>query len=352
MVQAFGAFARGNDNLGPRFNVRHEDAYWKGGLRVPLLLEPLGYFLSKSRFFQTYPGLFDFRREPAAFKTFFGLGHGGLGSFNVDIFRLLGDLCKDGDFVGRHVGESPQHRHVMLGFSNTIVQFADPKGRQKMTMARQHAKVAFRSGRGDLVHVFTHQELIRCHHFQQEFSKVTWALSDGCYLYPPLSFVSQFLRLLDRFFNRPDHVKRLLRQIVMLAVDDFFEAPDGVLEFHVFPRRAREGFGHVERLRQEALQLSRARDGLFVFFGQLVHTENGNDVLQVFIPLQGHLDLLHDVIVLFPEDVGIENSRRGIERVHRRVNAQFRQLPGQHGRGIQWANVVAGAGSVRSSAGT
>ena len=226
------------------------------GYACPCFWSRSATFCSKSRFFQTYPGLFDFRREPAAFKTFFGLAHGGLGSFNVDIFRLLGDLCKDGDFVGRHVGESPQHRHVMLGFSNTIVQFADPKGRQKMTMARQHPKVAFRSGRGDLVHVFTHQELIRCHHFQQEFFP-----KERFYLNRPLSFVSQFLRLLDRFFYRPDHVKRLLRQIVMLAVDDFLEAPDGVLEFHVFPRRAREGFGHVERLRQEALQFSRARDG-------------------------------------------------------------------------------------------
>ena len=60
-----------------------------------------------------------------------------------------------------------------------------------MTMAGQHAKVAFRSGRGDLVHVFTHQEFIRCHHFQQEFSR-----GDGCAcirhyrLYPSFSAFS------------------------------------------------------------------------------------------------------------------------------------------------------------------
>ena len=126
----------GETTISVRVSTYGMDACGKVGLRVSLFLETLGYFLSKSRFFQTHPGLFDFRREPAALKTFFGLGHGGLGSFDVDIFGLLGDLCKDRDFLGRHVDESPQHRHVMLRFADPVVQFADPERRQKMTMAR------------------------------------------------------------------------------------------------------------------------------------------------------------------------------------------------------------------------
>ena len=102
----------------------------------------------------------------------FGLGHRGLGSFNVNIFRLFRDLRKNSDLVRRHVGESPQHRHVLLRFSTAIVEFADPKGRQEITMARQHAKVAVRSGGRDLIDVFTEEQFIRRDHFQQEFSRL------------------------------------------------------------------------------------------------------------------------------------------------------------------------------------
>ena len=51
-------------------------------------------------------------------------------------------------------------------------------------------------------------------------------------------------------------------------------------------------FSDVERLRQEALDLTRAGHGEFVFFRQFVHAQNGDDVLQVLVALQG---LLHRV---------------------------------------------------------
>src|SRR5437764_6887968 len=57
----------------------------------------------------------------------------------------------------------------------------------------------------------------------------------------------------DRALDRPDHVERLLRELVMPAVDDFLEAADRVLELHVFARRAGELLRHEVRLRQETL---------------------------------------------------------------------------------------------------
>src|SRR5205085_6602030 len=56
------------------------------------------------------------------------------------------------------------------------------------------------------------------------------------------------------------HVERLLRQRVALALDDHAEAADRLLERHVLALRAGEHFGDVERLREEALDLARARD--------------------------------------------------------------------------------------------
>src|SRR5262245_53101620 len=86
------------------------------------------------------------------------------------------------------------------------------------------------------------------------------------------------------------HVDGLLRQVVALAGDDLLEAGHGVLDLDVAPGAAGEGLGHVERLRQEALDLARARHGHLVVLGQLVHAQDGDDVLELFVLLQ---HLLH-----------------------------------------------------------
>ena len=68
--------------------------------------------------------------------------------------------------------------------------------------------------------------------------------------------------------------------MIVLAVDNTFEATDGFLERNVLARGTREHFGDVERLRQEALDLAGAGDRDLVLFRQFIHAENGDDVLQ------------------------------------------------------------------------
>ncbi len=68
------------------------------------------------------------------------------------------------------------------------------------------------------------------------------------------------------------------------------EAADGVLELDVLARGAGEGLGHVERLGEEALDLAGARHDQLVLLGELVHAEDGDDVLQLLVALQ---DALH-----------------------------------------------------------
>ena len=50
---------------------------------------------------------------------------------------------------------------------------------------------------------------------------------------------------------------------------------------------ASEDFRHMEGLGQEALDLAGPRHGQLVLLTQLVHAQNGNDVLQVLVVLQG-----------------------------------------------------------------
>ena len=101
---------------------------------------------------------------------------------------------------------------------------------------------------------------------------------------------AQFLALLDGLLDGADHVEGRFRQMVVFALAQALEAADGVGEVDEHARRAGEHFGDMERLRQEALDLARARHGQLVLFRKLVHAEDGDDVLQRLVALQ---DLLH-----------------------------------------------------------
>src|SRR4030067_2600414 len=71
-----------------------------------------------------------------------------------------------------------------------------------------------------------------------------------------------YLHLLSGLQNHVDtahHVKGLLGDLVMLAVDYFLEAADGVLELDILALPAGEYLGHEERLRKEFLDFSGAR---------------------------------------------------------------------------------------------
>src|SRR5262245_11530407 len=68
------------------------------------------------------------------------------------------------------------------------------------------------------------------------------------------------------FFDWPDVHEHAFGQVVPLAVTQFLEAADGVLELREVPALAGEGFRHEERLRQEPLDASRTRHNFLVLF--------------------------------------------------------------------------------------
>ena len=109
----------------------------------------------------------------------------------------------------------------------------------------------------------------------------------------------------------------------MLAFDDLLEAADRVGDRHVLAFEAGELLRDEERLRQELLDLARARHGELVVFRQLVDAENRDDVLQVLVALQDLLHLPGDVVVLVAEDARVENARGRRQRIDRRVDAQL-----------------------------
>src|SRR5258708_24995094 len=110
-------------------------------------------------------------------------------------------------------------------------------------------------------------------------------------------FGRELLALSDRLFDGADHVEGLLRQMMVLAFAKPAETLDGVGEVDELARRAGEDFGNMERLRQEALDLARARHRDLVLFRELVHAENGDDVLQRLVALQDLLNHTRGIVM-------------------------------------------------------
>src|SRR5690606_18325761 len=101
--------------------------------------------------------------------------------------------------------------------------------------------------------------------------------------------------------------------------EDALEATDGFLQGHVLAGRTGEDLGHVEGLRQEALDLTSAGYQLLVFLGQLGHTEDGGDVLQLLVALQNVLNATGHFVVLLTDDQRIQRAAGGVQRVRSRA---------------------------------
>ncbi len=97
--------------------------------------------------------------------------------------------------------------------------------------------------------------------------------------------------------------------MIVLTIDQPFEALDGISKLNEDTGQAGEHLGHVHWLRQEPLDLAGTRDGELVLLRQLVHAENGDNVLKRLVALQHLLDLAGDVVVLLANDKRREHAR-------------------------------------------
>ena len=154
----------------------------------------------------------------------------------------------------------------------------------------------------------------------------------------------QFLTFLDSFVDCSDVQERLFGKIIDLAVENHIETANAFLDGDHYSRYARKLFGYGEGLAQEALNASCAVHRLPVFVGEFVHSEDGNDVLQLFVFLQNLLYALCAVVMFFPDDGCIQDTRRRIERVDCRVNSQLSNLTAQDGCGVQVGERSGGSG--------
>lgn len=162
------------------------------------------------------------------------------------------------------------------------------------------------------------------------------------------------------------------KSVAARTTEDALEALDGFLQGHQFTQMAGEDLGHLEGLGQETLDLASAGHSKFVLFRQLIHSQNGNDVLQGFVVLYKRelirlfrkkknpnrfkkfqdsnlKNLLHttgNVVMLRTHDVGVHDTGGGVQGVHGGVDPQLSNGTRQHSGSIQ---VSKGGGRCRVS---
>ena len=162
-------------------------------------------------------------------------------------FRVIGQYP---DVIVEHLDKPSVDLQNLLPAAALISQSALTERTQERRMSRQDAHITVLAG---------NSASVTCSSTNSRSGVATssWNVSAMGY---PFIFCA-----LQHVFDRALHVERLLRKLVVLAFDDFLEAADRVCQLHVLALEAGELLGHVERLREEPLDLRRARHGQLVF---------------------------------------------------------------------------------------
>ncbi len=155
---------------------------------------------------------------------------------------------------------------------------------------------------------------------------------------------SESLSLLECLLQSTLHIECSLGVVVSLTFQQSSEAINGVLQFHELALTASEDLTHEEWLRQELLDLTGTSDSQLVVLRELVHTQNGNDVLKGLVVLQQLLHSSGNLVVPLTDDGGIEDTGGGVEGIDGGVDTEFGESTGEHSGGIEEGEGGGGGG--------
>lgn len=112
--------------------------------------------------------------------------------------------------------------------------------------------------------------------------------------------------------------------MIELSRRDHLEASYSIFELDICSRSPGELLGHEEWLGEEALDLPCSGDGELVLFRELIHSEDGDDVLQFLVSLEDLLDVAGSVVMILSHDLRDEDGGSRIERVDRGIDSELR----------------------------
>ena len=143
------------------------------------------------------------------------------------------------------------------------------------------------------------------------------------------------LGLLDDIVDSANHVESTLGLVVVVPSQNLRESPDGLLEGDELARGTGEDLGDVEGLTHETLDFAGAGDGHLVVLGELVHTKDGNDVLEGLVVLEELLGVTGKEVVGVANHTGVKHPTGGVQGIDSGVDAKLGNRSGEHGGGIQ-----------------
>ena len=88
----------------------------------------------------------------------------------------------------------------------------------------------------------------------------------------------------------------------------------------------------MEWLREETLNLSCTVNRHLILLRKLFHTENCDDILQLLVLLKNLLHTARYLVMLFSDDILLQNTGAGLQRVNRRINTLLYDLSRKNSR--------------------
>ena len=116
------------------------------------------------------------------------------------------------------------------------------------------------------------------------------------------------LRSLKYIVDGTCHQEAALRNLVALAVQNHTEATQGLLQRNIASRHTGKLLCYREALGQETLYLTCPVYRLLILLVQLIHTHDGDDILQLFVSLQHLLYGTCYLIVLMADDFRCQDT--------------------------------------------
>merc|ERR1712158_39984 len=121
--------------------------------------------------------------------------------------------------------------------------------------------------------------------------------------------------------------------MIVFSRENFCETSNSLFHGYEFAGMACEYLSDLERLRKETLNLTCTCNGKLVFFRQLVHTQNSDNILKGLVILQDLLDSTSNFVMFFADNIRVHDTRSGIKGIYSGIDTQFGNGSGQHSGG-------------------
>jgi len=149
--------------------------------------------------------------------------------------------------------------------------------------------------------------------------------------------------LLEGFVEVTCHVEGRFWVLVTGTGEEGLEAINGGFKGDELSWVTSEDLGHMEWLRKETFNLTGTGDGELILFGKIIHTKNGDNILERSVILDELLDSTGAIVMDLTDDGGVKHTGGGIEGIDGGIDTESGQITRQHGGGIQMSE--SGSGS-------